>query len=160
LDSVGGIIECRCAGLPLGLGEPFWDSAESLLAHAAFAIPAVKGVEFGSGFAASTMRGSEHNDRYTTAAGSTATNHSGGISGGLTNGNELVWRIAVKPTSSIKQEQHTIDRQTGTTVPLSVAGRHDSCIALRVPVIMEAITAIVLADLLLLSKVSANNQKG
>jgi chorismate synthase len=151
-DTVGGIIECRVTGLPIGLGEPFWDSAESLLAHAAFAIPAVRGVEFGTGFAAARMFGSEHNDAILSADGHTRTNHAGGIVGGITNGNELVYRIAIKPTSSTPKEQQTLNWETNQVEPFSVKGRHDLCVALRAPVILEAMTAIVLADLLMLDR--------
>jgi chorismate synthase len=148
-DSVGGIVECRVKGLPSGLGEPFFNSAESLLSHAAFAIPAVKGVEFGDGFALSRMRGSESNDEILTPEGRTKTNHAGGIHGGITNGNELVFRVAVKPTSSIKKNQKTVNLKTGSQAEVRVEGRHDACIALRVPVVLEAVTAMVLADLML-----------
>ena len=151
-DSIGGIIECRVKGLPIGLGEPFWDSVESLLAHAVFAIPAVKGVEFGSGFAAARMFGSEHNDAIEDMTGRTRTNHAGGIVGGITNGNELVFRLAIKPTSSTPKEQQTLNWETGQQETFSVKGRHDLCVALRAPVIVEAVTAIVLADLWLLEQ--------
>jgi chorismate synthase len=124
-----------------------FDSLESLISHAMFSIPAVKGVEFGSGFNAAHMYGSEHNDRYIDETGTTASNNSGGISGGISNGNELVFRIAVKPTSSIGKEQETMNFGTGEMDVLKVKGRHDLCIALRVPVIVEAMTALVLADL-------------
>lgn len=147
-DSVGGIVECRVSGLPIGLGEPFFDSVESLLAHAAFAIPAVRGIEFGTGFAAAKMFGVEHNDAIMDAEGKTATNHAGGIVGGITNGNELVFRVAIKPTSSTPKLQHTLNWETGETEDFSVKGRHDLCIALRVPPVLEAITAIVLVDLM------------
>jgi chorismate synthase len=151
-DSIGGIIECRVSGLPAGLGEPFWDSVESLVAHAIFAIPAVRGVEFGTGFAAARMFGSEHNDAIEDLQGHTRTNHAGGIVGGITNGNELVFRLAIKPTSSTPKEQRTLNWETGQQEPFSVKGRHDLCVALRAPVIVEAVTAIVLADLLLLEQ--------
>jgi chorismate synthase len=151
-DSVGGIVECRVKGLPIGLGEPFFDSVESVLAHAAFSIPAVRGVEFGTGFAASKMFGSEHNDPILDADGKTATNHAGGVVGGITNGNELVYRIAIKPTSSTPREQQTLNWETGNVEPFSIKGRHDLCIALRVPAVLEAITAIVLADFLILEQ--------
>lgn len=151
-DSVGGIVECRVNGLPAGLGEHFFDSAESLLAHMAFAIPAVKGVEFGAGFAAARMFGSDHNDAIEDAGGKTRTNHAGGIVGGITNGNELVYRVAIKPTSSTPKEQQTWNWETGQVEAFSVKGRHDLCIALRVPVVLEAATAIVLADLMLLAQ--------
>lgn len=149
-DSIGGIIECRANGLPVGLGEPFFDSAESLISHIVFAIPAVRGIEFGTGFAAAKMFGSAHNDAVTDASGKTLTNHAGGIIGGISNGNELVFRIAVKPTSSTPKTQQSLNWATNTIEDFSVKGRHDLCIALRVPVILEAVTAIVLADLLLL----------
>lgn len=149
-DSIGGIVECRVMGLPAGLGEPFFDSVESLLSHAAFAIPAVRGVEFGTGFAAVKMFGSVHNDAIENRSGKTKTNHAGGIVGGITNGNELVFRIAVKPTSSTPKEQQTLNWETGEVGAFSVKGRHDLCIALRVPVVLEAVTAMVLVDLLLL----------
>lgn len=149
-DSVGGIVECRVSGLPTGLGEPFFDSAESVLAHAVFAIPAVRGVEFGTGFAAARMFGADHNDAIEDATGKTRTNHAGGIVGGLTNGNELVFRIAIKPTSSTPKEQQTLNLETNNVESFSVKGRHDLCIALRVPVVLEAVTAFVLADLLML----------
>jgi chorismate synthase len=151
-DSIGGIVECRVSGLPIGLGEPFWDSVESLLSHAAFAIPAVRGVEFGTGFAAARMFGSQHNDAIEDLEGHTRTNHAGGVVGGITNGNELVYRIAIKPTSSTPKEQQTLNWETGQQESFSVKGRHDLCVALRAPVILEAMTAIVLADLLLLEQ--------
>ena len=150
-DSIGGIIECRVNGLPIGLGEPFFDSAESLISHAVFAIPAVRAIEFGTGFAAAKMFGSKHNDPIEDASGKTTTNHAGGVVGGLTNGNELVFRIAIKPTSSTPQEQQTLNIETNTIESFSVKGRHDLCIALRVPVVLEAATAVVLADLMLVS---------
>lgn len=148
-DSVGGIVECTVDGLPIGLGEPFFDSVESLIAHAVFAIPAVKGIEFGAGFAAAKMKGLEHNDPIIDKTGKTATNHAGGVVGGITNGNQLVFRIAVKPTSSTPKEQHTLNIKSGEVETFSVKGRHDLCIALRVPVVLEAVTAMVLADLML-----------
>jgi chorismate synthase len=150
-DSIGGIVECRVNGLPIGLGEPFFDSAESLISHAVFAIPAVRAIEFGTGFAAAKMFGSKHNDAIEDATGKTITNHSGGIVGGITNSNELIFRIAIKPTSSTPQQQHTLNTETNTIESFSVKGRHDLCIALRVPVILEAVTAIVLADLMLIN---------
>ena len=151
-DTVGGIVECRVLGLPAGLGEPFFDSVESLLAHAVFAIPAVRGIEFGTGFAAARMFGSEHNDALQSKDGATASNHSGGVVGGISNGNELVFRIAIKPTSSTPKEQVTLNLESGEMEPFSVKGRHDLCIALRVPVVLEAVTACVLADLMLLEQ--------
>lgn len=151
-DSVGGIVECRVNGLPAGLGEPFFDSAESLLSHAAFSIPAVRGVEFGTGFAAARMFGTEHNDAIENSQGKTATNHAGGIVGGITNGNQIVYRVAIKPTSSTPKEQNTFNLETGGMQPFSVKGRHDLCIALRVPVVLEAVTAFVLTDLLMMER--------
>jgi chorismate synthase len=151
-DSVGGLVECVCKGIPLGLGEPFFDSLESLIAHAAFAIPATKAIEFGSGFRSTKMYGSEFNDDIDDAAGKTITNHAGGINGGISNGNDLVFRIATKPTSSIKKEKNTVDLKTGEKTTLSVKGRHDACIALRVPPVLEAIAAIVLCDCMLLEQ--------
>ena len=148
-DSIGGIVECTVSNLPIGLGEPFFDSAESLISHAVFSIPAVKGIEFGAGFAAARMFGIDHNDPIIKTDGTTATNHAGGIVGGITNGNELVFRIAVKPTSSTPKEQQTLNIESGNVESFSVKGRHDLCIALRVPVVLEAVTAMVLADLLL-----------
>ncbi len=146
-DSVGGLVECRVGGVPTGWGEPFFDAAESRIAHLLFAVPGIRGVEFGSGFAAAHMRGSEHNDPILDAAGRTATNHAGGIVGGLTNGNEIVIRAAFKPTASIGRPQTTYDRTTGTLGTLAVPGRHDVCIALRGAVVVEAAVAIALADL-------------
>ncbi|MGD9994331.1 MAG: chorismate synthase [Salinivirgaceae bacterium] len=151
-DSIGGIVECRVKGLPAGLGEPFWDSVESLISHAVFAIPATKGIEFGSGFQAAQMPGSEHNDAIIDANGKTKSNHAGGINGGITNGNELVFRVAIKPTSSIGKSQQTMNFETNRVEELKIQGRHDACVALRVPPILEAMTAIVLADLMLLEQ--------
>ena len=151
-DSIGGIIECTVKGLPVGLGEPFFDSAEAMISHAVFAIPAVRGIEFGTGFAAAKMFGSQHNDSLENKDGKTFTNHAGGIVGGISNGNQLVFRIAIKPTSSTPLEQQTLNIETNTVESFSVKGRHDLCIALRVPVILEAVTAFVLADLMLLEQ--------
>ena len=151
-DSIGGIIECRVNGLPVGLGEPFFDSVESVISHAVFAIPAVRGIEFGTGFAAAKMFGSQHNDAIENKKGKTFTNHAGGIVGGITNSNELVFRVAIKPTSSTPLEQQTLNIETNTIENFSVKGRHDICIALRVPVVLEAVTTIVLADLMLLEQ--------
>jgi len=151
-DSIGGLIECQVKHLPIGLGEPFFDKVEALIAHLIFAIPATKGLEFGSGFKAPQMTGSEHNDLIIDEKGTTASNYAGGINGGLTNGNPLVFRVAVKPTSSIKKNQQTYNLKEGKIGDLSVKGRHDACIALRMPVIIEAAAAIVLADLLMINK--------
>lgn len=146
-DSVGGIVECRVQGVKAGLGEPFFDSVESLAAHLLFSVPAVKGVEFGAGFEAARMRGSEHNDPIISADGTTATNHAGGIVGGITNGNEIVARIAIKPTASIAQPQQTLNLESGKVEELVIKGRHDVCITLRAAVVAEAALAIALADL-------------
>ncbi len=151
-DSVGGIVECRVENLPASLGEPFFDSVESLISHAVFSIPAVRAIEFGTGFAAARMFGSQHNDAIADQTGKTITNHAGGVVGGISNGNELIFRIAIKPTSSTPKEQETFSRETGSREIFSVKGRHDLCIALRVPVVLEAVTALVLADLLLLEQ--------
>ena len=151
-DTIGGVIECRVSGLPVALGEPFFDSLESQLAHVVFSIPAVRGIEFGTGFAAAKMFGSQHNDAIENMDGKTTSNHAGGVVGGLTNGNELVFRIAVKPTSSTPKEQTTLNWETEKIETISVKGRHDLCIALRVPVVLEAVTAMVLADFLLLEQ--------
>src|SRR5512141_1084522 len=148
-DSVGGVIECRVRDLPAGLGEPFFDSVESLVSHMMFSIPGVKGIEFGAGFASARMLGSACNDALLGRRGTTETNHSGGANGGLTNGNDLVFRVAVKPPSSVRKEQRSFNMKTGRVEPFCVPGRHDACIALRAPVIVEAGTAIVLADLML-----------
>jgi len=189
-DSLGGVVECVVGTVPAGLGEPFWDSVESRLSHALFAIPGVRGVEFGDGFAAARMKGSEHNDCYAAPAGcgghghggchheggchgehhdhegccheghheggcchrnqlvTPVTNHAGGVNGGITNGNPLVFRVAFKPTSSIAKAQHTYNFATGEMTDFQVPGRHDTCFALRTPVIVEAMAAIVLADLI------------
>lgn len=150
-DSIGGIVSCSVTGLPVGWGEPFFDSVESMISHAVFAIPAIKGIEFGSGFAAAKMKGSVHNDAIMDESGATQTNNAGGINGGITNGNELFFRVAVKPTSSTPKEQKTWNRETNSVESFQVKGRHDLCIALRVPVVVEAATAMVLADLMLTS---------
>jgi len=151
-DSVGGIIECRVKNLPIGLGEPYFDKTEAMLAHILFAIPAIKGMEIGSGFQAARMRGSENNDLILNEEGRTETNHAGGMNGGISNGNELVLRVAVKPTSSISKNQKTFNLEEGKVKDLSVKGRHDVCIALRIPVIIEAAVAVALADLYLRNK--------
>lgn len=148
-DSVGGIVECKINGLPVGLGEPYFDSIESSLAHIIFAIPAVRGIEFGTGFAAAKMFGSEHNDAIEDMSGKTKTNHAGGIVGGISNGNELVFRIAIKPTSSTPKEQSSLNWDTKKVENFSIKGRHDLCVALRAPVIVEAATALILIDFML-----------
>ena len=189
-DSLGGIVECRIEGVPAGLGEPFFDSVESLISHAVFSIPGVRGIEFGDGFTAARMKGSDHNDPLVAASldgqttatlgtlrGGTgaslceasggasqseavwppelvaterpmlAKNGAGGVNGGITNGAPIVFRVAFKPTSSIAKTQKTLNVKTGEMVDLNVKGRHDVCFALRTPVIVEAVSAIVLAGL-------------
>ncbi len=151
-DSVGGIIECRVENVPVGLGEPFFDSAESIISHLLFSVPAIKGVEFGDGFASARLRGSQNNDPIIAPSGQTSTNHAGGICGGITNGNPLVVRVAVKPTASIASPQQTLNTATGKVEELRIKGRHDACIALRAPVVIESAVAIGLADLWLLNR--------
>ncbi len=150
-DSVGGIVEVRVTGVPVGLGEPFFDSIESVISHAVFSVPAVKAIEFGAGFRASRMRGSEHNDPFVLEGDSlrTTTNHAGGILGGLATGMPIVFRAAVKPTSSIARAQRTVNLRTRKATELVVTGRHDPCIVPRAVVVLEAVTAIALADLAL-----------
>ena len=146
-DSVGGVIECCIEGAGRDLGEPFFDSVESVAAHLLFSVPAVKGVEFGSGFAGVRLRGSERNDRIIDSNGTTATNHEGGINGGITNGNPIVVRVAIKPTPSIARPQDTFNFATQRVEPLTIGGRHDACIVLRAAVVVEAVMAIALAEL-------------
>lgn len=147
-DSVGGIVECGAVGLPVGLGEPMFDGIENRMAAALFGIPAVRGVEFGAGFAAADMRGSAHNDPFYMAGGEVRTrrNNSGGVQGGITNGMPLLLRVAFKPTPSIAKEQDTVDLTTGEAVKLTVAGRHDPCVVVRAVPVVEAVTALVLLD--------------
>lgn len=146
-DSVGGVVECCVTGVDKHLGEPFFDSVESVVAHLLFAIPAVKGVEFGDGFAGARKRGSERNDAIISADGATATNNEGGINGGISNGNPVVVRVAFKPTPSIGREQHTFNFESGRVEPLTIGGRHDACIARRGAVVVEAVVALALAEL-------------
>ncbi len=148
-DSIGGLIECTIQNVPIAMGEPFFDSVESVLAHAIFSIPAVKGIEFGSGFESAKMKGSEHNDIYIDKTGKTLTNNAGGINGGLTNGNDIIFRVAIKPTPSIFKTQQTYNFKLDKITNLEIHGRHDSCIALRIPVVIEAVTAVVMADFFL-----------
>ena len=146
-DSVGALLEVRVSGLIRGLGEPFFDACESLIAHLVFAVPGVRGVEFGDGFFAACMKGSEHNDPIVDAKGGTKRNGAGGVNGGISNGNDLVFRAAIKPTSSISLPQETFNFATGTMGSLVIEGRHDACIGLRSAVVIEAAAAIALADL-------------
>ena len=148
-DSVGGVVECQAKGVKVGLGEPFFDSVESVISHLLFSIPAVKGVEFGSGFEGVKLRGSERNDCFIDGEGHTATNNEGGVNGGITNGNDLVVRVAIKPTPSISRQQMTYNKALGEVAPLSIKGRHDACIALRAAVVVESVVAIALAELTL-----------
>ena len=148
-DSLGAIVECEVPQIDPGYGEPFWDSVESVISHAIFSIPGVRGIEFGDGFAAAAMKGSEHNDPI-GPDGRPLKNGAGGINGGITNGAPITFRVAFKPTSSISRPQQTFNFATGEMDTLQVKGRHDVCFALRTPVIVEAMTAIALADLITL----------
>lgn len=148
-DSLGAVIECEVPSIDPGYGEPFWDSIEGVVAHAVFSIPGVRGVEFGDGFGASRMKGSEHNDPI-GEDGRPLRNGAGGVNGGITNGAPVVFRVAFKPTSSIRKPQCTYNFEKGCMDVLEVKGRHDVCFALRAPVVVEAVTAIALADLVLL----------
>lgn len=144
-DSIGGIVECRVRGIPAGVGSPFFNGLESVISHIVFSIPAIKAIEFGDGFMLARMSGVEVND-VLLPDGSTVTNHLGGINGGIANGNEIVLRVCVRPPSSIAREQQSFDIRTGEIKNITVRGRHDVCIALRVPVVLEAAVAIALAD--------------
>ena len=147
-DSLGAVVECTVPFIDPGYGEPFWDSVESQIAHAVFAIPGVRGIEFGDGFMSASMKGSEHNDPI-NEYGRPSKNGAGGVNGGITNGAPIKFRVAFKPTSSIRKPQQTFNFATGQMDTLEVPGRHDACFALRAPVVVEAMTAIVLADLAL-----------
>ena len=151
-DTIGGIIECKVTTPQKALGEPFFYSFESAVSHMVFSIPAIKGIEFGAGFAAANMKGSEHNDPFINRNGRTSSNNAGGINGGISNGNEIIFRAAVKPTSSTGIEQTTFDFRKEEMTTLKVGGRHDTCIALRIPVIVEAAAAIAMADLFLIDR--------
>ena len=148
-DSLGAVVECEVPQIDPGYGEPFWDSVEAVISHAIFSIPGVRGIEFGDGFAAAAMKGSEHNDPI-GPDGRPLKNGAGGINGGITNGAPITFRVAFKPTSSISRPQQTFNFATGEMDTLQVKGRHDVCFALRTPVIVEAMTAIALADLITL----------
>ncbi len=148
-DTIGGIIECKSKNVPVGLGEPFFNKIQAAISHLVMSIPAIKGIEFGSGFQSAKMKGSEHNDSIIDKTGRTETNYAGGINGGITNGNNLEFRVPVKPTSSTPKKQKTINLENEKIEELEVEGRHDACIALRVPVIIEAVTAFALADFML-----------
>ena len=150
-DSVGGGVECAVLGLPAGLGNPMFEGLENRLAQALFAIPAVKGLEFGAGFAAAAMRGSQHNDAFLVKNGRirTKTNHHGGILGGISSGMPLIFKVAIKPTPSIAREQQSVDLTKLTPAALRMEGRHDPCIAPRAAPCVEAVTALVLLDIML-----------
>lgn len=155
-DSVGGVIECTATGIPAGLGEPFFDTVEGEISKMMFSIPAVKAIEFGSGFRSAEMYGSENNDPFVVSGKDsksvrTSTNNAGGINGGLTNGMDLVFRLAVKPTSSIPKKQKSVDLQTMEAKEIAVKGRHDPCIVPRAVIVVEAACALVLSDLILRS---------
>jgi chorismate synthase len=149
-DSVGGVLETAIVGLPAGLGEPWFDSVESMLSHALFSIPAVKGVEFGDGFALADRKGSEANDAMALRDGQVVmlTNHGGGIGGGITSGMPVIFRCAIKPTPSIGKVQQTIDMKNKTNVEYGGRGRHDPCIVHRARVVVDSVAALVVADLL------------
>lgn len=151
-DSAGGIVECRIKNLDAGIGEPFFNSMESLISHAIFSIPGAKAIEFGNGMDSATMFGSEYNDCIVSSDGHTSTNNCGGINGGISNGNEIVFRTYFHPTPSISKAQKTFNFNAMQVENLEIHGRHDACFALRTPVIVEALAAIVIADLVLISK--------
>ena len=151
-DSVGGLIGCTITNMPVGLGNPFFDGIEAVLSHILFSIPAIKGVEFGSGFDAANMKGSEHNDIFISNTGKTRTNNAAGINGGISNGNNIEFRVAVKPTSSIAMEQETFNFKENKMDKLQIEGRHDACIAVRTPVIVESVSAIAIADLMMINQ--------
>ena len=150
-DSLGGVVECLVHGLPVGIGEPMFDGIENQIARVVFAVPAVKGIEFGAGFAAASMRGSENNDPFTVRDGKieTITNHAGGILGGITDGMPIVFRVAVKPTPSIAKTQQSVNLQTMQPEELSITGRHDPCIVPRAVPVIEAAASLAISDLLL-----------
>ena len=151
-DSVGGIVECTISKMPAGFGEPFFDSVESVLSHAMFSIPGVKGIEFGAGFEGALMSGSEYNDKILDISGKTKTNNAGGVNGGISNGNDIFFRIALRPSASVGVTQETVDLKTGKIKKINIKGDHDVCYGQRVPVIVNAVCSIVLADLMLTRK--------
>ena len=152
LDSVGGIVQTAVCGLPAGVGEPWFSSVEGVLANALFSIGGIKGVEFGSGFALASMKGSQANDAYSVSGGKvlTKTNHSGGVNGGISNGMPLIFSAVVKPTPSIARPQDSVDMNTGEAAQLTITGRHDPAIVRRVCIVVSSLVAIVLCDLLAL----------
>lgn len=151
-DSIGGVLECKVSGIPAGLGEPFFGSVESAISSIVFSIPAIKGIEFGAGFKVARMTGSFNNDCILDEKGTTMSNNAGGINGGISNGNDIVFRVAVKPTPSISLPQETYNFKDGQVESLVITGRHDLCIALRVPPVLEAAAAVALADLSLIAQ--------
>ncbi len=151
-DSVGGVIECKINGLKIGYGEPYFDSIESTISHIVFAIPAIKGIEFGKGFDSGLEFGSLHNDTIINNSGKTSQNNSGGINGGISNGNDIIFRVAVKPTPSISLPQQTLNIENNKIETLEIKGRHDCCIALRVAPVLEAAAAIALCNIIDLPK--------
>ncbi|MDY0314955.1 MAG: chorismate synthase [Bacteroidales bacterium] len=153
-DSLGAVIECKINNLPLGFGEPFFDSFESVLSHLIFSIPGAKAIEFGNGIFAGSANGSEFNDVFINQEGKTKTNNSGGINGGISNGNEVVFRVYFRPSASISKSQKTFNFESKKMADFEIKGRHDVCYALRVPVVVESVVAIALADfkLILASK--------
>ncbi len=146
-DSLGGVVKCTAKGVKVGIGEPFFDSVESRISHIIFAIPAVKAIEFGEGFNIANMNGSDANDTIINAKGTTKTNHNGGVVGGIANGNDITFKVAIKPTPSIAKPQPTFNLESQKIENLEIKGRHDACITLRTPVIIEAAAAIAIADL-------------
>ena len=151
-DSLGGIISLNIKNIPIGLGEPFFNSVESVISSMIFSIPGVKGIEFGAGFKGSELLGSEFNDCFINKNGQTLTNNNGGINGGISNGNDILLKIAVKPTSSIFKTQNTFNFKNESICPLKINGRHDVAFILRVPIVLENAVAIALADLYLQNK--------
>lgn len=149
-DSVGGILQTAVTGLPAGVGEPWFDTVEGVLAHALFSIPAIKGVEFGDSFSLASMTGSQANDAFTVKGGrvATVTNHNGGVNGGITNGMPLIFQCAVKPTPSIAVEQDTVDLAAMQPCRISVGGRHDPAVLHRAVPVVDSVTAITICDLL------------
>jgi len=150
-DTLGGVIECSVYNLPVGLGEPFFYSFESVIGQLLFSIPSIKAVEFGEGFKAAKMHGSEYNDSLLDISGKTMTNNCGGVTGGLTNGNQIIFRAALRPPSSISKKQQTLNILNGKEEDLIIKGRHDTCPALRASVIIEAATAIGICDLTMIN---------
>ena len=145
-DSIGGVVKCTCNRVPAGIGEPFFESLESRISQLIFSIPGIRGIEFGDGFAAAEMKGSEHNDPIIDPSGKTSKNSAGGINGGISNGNPVIFSVAIKPTASISRTQRSISLKTGEMTEFSIKGRHDSCFALRVPVVIESMAAIAIAS--------------